>query len=143
MFCVPSKPPLVFSESTPVETTVKRLLKIRSQSPTITLSHSSQHMAHTQSLPVTIQLVIDHSQLTSSPSLSLSPPLSSGCLKVGLSVDFLVLANLDSPLSELAVICREKMTKHLKSLSKRITWKVCDTSCTYIVYWCSKKCVHC
>ncbi len=124
VFCVPSKPPLVFSESTPVEMTGKRLLKAKPQGVTTTLHCSSQHMAHAQSLPVPIQLLTDHSQLTNSPSLSLSSPLASHCMKVSVAVDLLVLADINSPLSKLAVICREKVNAHLKSIVRGITWKV-------------------
>ena len=124
MFCVSSKPPLIFSESTVNGTTVKRLLKAKPQDSVTTLPSSSQHIPHAQTGPVIIELLRDHTQPTDTPSLTISHPLPNSCLKVSLSVDVLVLANIASPLRELAAVCREKLTTHLQSIAKGITWKV-------------------
>ncbi len=131
IFCVSSKPPLIFSESTTSGTAVRRLIKAKPQDPVATLPSSSQHIPHTQTGPVIIELLRDHTQPTDTPLLTVSNPLPNNCLKVSLSVDVLVLANITSPLRELAAVCREKLTTHLKSIAKGITWKVHS----FVWYW--------
>ncbi|XP_064404671.1 ufm1-specific protease 2-like isoform X2 [Halichondria panicea] len=138
IFCVSSKPPLIFSESTTSGTAVRRLIKAKPQDPVATLPSSSQHIPHAQTGPVIIELLRDHTQPTDTPSLTVSNPLPNNCLKVSLSVDVLVLANITSPLRELAAVCREKLTTHLKSIAKGITWKegsVCTVTTHHLALW--------
>lgn len=133
MFHIPSKH-VILTDDSSINATIGSLLghssrknKSREEKPILLaeVQHSAYHYS-----PILVELLTDSSiplQSVTIPSLTLSSPLTTSCVRMAVPIDIMGVFQLHLSVAEVDSSLRERVLDHIKSVAKVISCKVCGS----------------